>query len=160
MKQTQIGTMTKLEPSEGGLIHKIGTDVYAPNSIMLLPGESVDMYEEVAARPAYSKAEYDAKVAELVRERYTASDEFAIQRKAINTMTSGPTLALPEGEGVSPSLQSGHNGQSGHGGVDALEEYAEYNAYVEECKQRAKEPALYAATNYEVGTINEGECDG
>ncbi len=132
MKQTQIGTMTKLEPSEGGLIHKIGTDVYAPNSIMLLPGESVDMYEEVAARPAFTDADYKTKVSELIHQRYDLDDEIALLN---NVRVEDPK---PE----------------------HLAEYADYQAYREECKQRAKEPALYAATNYEVGTTNEGECDG
>lgn len=106
-----------------GLLHKIGSDTYV-KSIILLSDESPEEYEEVAERPAYTREQYEAKVAELVRERYTASEEFALQRKAINSLSP----ALPSGEGVDL----------------VLAEYEEYNAYVDQCKQRAKNPALYA----------------
>lgn len=99
-----------------GVIHKIGTDNYS-KSVIVLPGETMDMYEEVAEKPAYSKEQYDAKVAELVRRRYTESEEFAIQRKALNTS-------------LNPQPGGYYNG--------ALAEYVEYNAYIEECKQQAK----------------------
>lgn len=112
--------LTKLTAS-AGLVHKTGTDIYV-QSIIMLPCDTPDMYEEVAEQPAYTKEEYDNKVAELVRERYTASEEFAIQRKAINAA-------------FSPSVASADN--------TALQEYQAYNAYVEQCKQRAKDPAEY-----------------
>ena len=54
----------------------------------------------------YSKISYAKLVNQLVKERYSDSEEFAILRKAIN------------------------NG--------ITEEYQLYNAYVEECKERAK----------------------
>lgn len=99
-----------------GFVHKIGTDNYA-TSVIMLPDETPDMYEEVAEKPAYSKEQYDAKVAELVRRRYSESEEFAIQRKMLN-VSLDPQAIQPENK--------------------ALLEYAEYNAYVEECKQQAK----------------------
>lgn len=107
--------LTKLTAT-AGLIHKIGTDTYA-TSVIMLPSDTLDLYEEVAEKPAYTKEEYDAKVAELVRERYTESEEFAIQRKAINAA-------------FSPSVASVDN--------TAMQEYQAYNAYVEECKQKAR----------------------
>lgn len=111
-----------------GLVHKIGTDIYAP-SIVMLPSDTLDMYEEVAEKPAYTKEQYDNKVAELVRQRYSESEEFAIQRKAINAA-------------FSPSVTSADS--------SALEEYQSYNAYVDECKLRAKNPELYNAADDEV----------
>lgn len=127
IQQTKIGNLTKITSTEG-LIHKIGTDTYNPSFVML-PSETLDMYEEVAEKPAYNKEEYDAKVAELVRQKYSESEEFAIQRKAINASFS-----------PSPSASDSA----------ALEEYQAYNAYVEECKQNAKNPELYkSAENVE-----------
>ena len=54
---------------------------------------------------AYSDIVYDELVNQLVKQRYSDSEEFAILRKAINGIT---------------------------------DEYYIYNAYVEECKVRAK----------------------
>lgn len=113
--------MTQLTASEG-YIHKIGTDTYA-KSVIMLPGETADMYEEVAEIPPYTKAEYDAKVNELVRQRYSESEEFAIQRKMLNTLTSPMTM-------------------SEEGAESAVNEYAEYNAYVEQCKTDAPDAIL------------------
>lgn len=115
MIQKNLGAVIKLT-SENGYIHKVGTDIYA-KSIIMLAWDTLDMYEEVSEIPKYTKDEYDAKVAELVRGRYTESEEFAIQRKAINAS-------------FSPSVTSAET---------ALSEYAEYNAFVEECKIQAKE---------------------
>lgn len=113
--------LTKLTATTG-LIHKIGTDIYA-KSIIMLPSDTPDMYEEVDEKPAYTKEQYDSKVAELVRDRYTESEEFAIQRKAINAA-------------FSPSVTSEDSA--------AMDEYQAYNAYVDECKERAMNPAEYA----------------
>ena len=54
----------------------------------------------------YLSVNYETLVNNLVRERYTESEEFAILRKAINGIT---------------------------------DEFLNYNAYVEECKVKAKE---------------------
>lgn len=114
----QIGKFTEISVTEGYL-HKIGSDVYVKRCI-LVPPLTIDDYEEVAEIPPYTKDEYDKKVAELVRERYSADEEFAIQRKMINANASPETL---------------HN--------NAISEYQAYNAYVEECKERAKDAELY-----------------
>lgn len=115
--------LTKLTAT-AGLVHKVGTETYA-KSLIMLPSDTLDMYEEVAEKPAYTKEEYDNKVAELVRKRYTESEEFAIQRKAINAA-------------FSPSVASADS--------PVMEEYQAYNTYVDECKVRAKNPAEYADT--------------
>lgn len=127
MIQTKkIGSLTQLAATNG-YVHKIGTDIYVP-SIVMLPSDTIEMYEEVAEKPAYTKEQYDAKVAELVRQRYTESEEFAIQRKAINAA-------------FSPSAASADSA--------AMEEYQAYNAFVDECKLRAKNPERYNVADNE-----------
>ena len=106
--------------TEGKLIHRVGTNIYFKRGAILNP-DSITDYEEVDEEPAYTKEEYDNKVAELVRSKYSESEEFAIQRKAINAA-------------FSPSTVSAKN---------ALSEYSMYNEFVEECKQSAKNPLLY-----------------
>lgn len=91
-----------------GLIHNLRTDEYSPSFVML-PTDTLDMYEEVAEKPAYTEAEYKAKVSELIRERYTEDDEFAL----INNVLETPT-------------------------EKRRTEYAEYQAYRAECKERAR----------------------
>lgn len=120
MIEKPLGHLTKLT-AEKGYIHKKGTDTYV-KSIMMLPSDSINDYEEVDEIPPFTKSQYDEKVAQLVRERYSESEEFAIQRKAIN-------------EAFSPSAISE--------GSEAMSEYREYNEFVEECKKKAKNPELY-----------------
>ena len=98
--------------STAGLVHKIGTDTYA-SSIIMLPSDTVDMYEEVAEKPAYTKEQYDAKVAELIHERYSADEETSL----INNM-------LEE----NPSEEH-------------IAEYRAYQAYRVQCKERARQEA-------------------
>lgn len=119
MKTKNVGNFIELS-SETGYIHKIGTENYFKKGLII---DSVDNYEEVAEMPPYTKDEYDTKVNELVRERYTESEEFALQRKAINAAFSPSTLSADSSK--------------------ALEEYAAYNTYVEQCKANA--PAAIAA---------------
>lgn len=106
--------------TENKLVHRIGSDTYFRRGTVLKTDTEAD-FEEVDEIPPYTKAEYDAKVAELVRERYSESEEFAIQRKAINAAFS-PSVANAE---------------------TAMSEYQAYNTYVNECKERAKDVTLY-----------------
>ena len=109
--------------TEGKTIHRIGSDVYFKRGTTLA-ADTVADFEEVDEVPPYTKAEYDAMVARLVRERYSESEEFALQRKAINAAFSPQTFSTD-------------------GGSKAMEEYAAYNEYVEDCKNRAKNPEMY-----------------
>lgn len=123
MIQTRkIGKLTEIYSTDG-YIHRIDEEDYAKRCI-LLPSLTIADYEEVAEIPPYTKSQYDSKVAEFVRERYTESEEFAIQRKMMNTILSPATISA-DSKG-SP-----------------LSEYQAYNAYVEECKARAKDAELY-----------------
>ncbi|MBD5381951.1 hypothetical protein [Clavibacter sp.] len=106
--------------TEGKIIHRIGTDTYFKRGTAII-SDSVANYEEVDEIPPYTKESYDKKVDELVRSRYSESEEFAIQRKAINAA-------------FSPSTASAES---------ALSEYQAYNEFVEDCKQKAKNPELY-----------------
>lgn len=116
LRQYEIGKLTQLTATEG-FVHKKGTETYA-KSIVMLPSDTLEMYEEVDAIPPYTKAEYNAKVNELVRQRYSESEEFAIQRKMLNTV-------------ISPMTPSEDAAES------AADEYATYNSFVEECKEKA-----------------------
>lgn len=98
-------------------VHRLGTDTYFKRST-LLPEDTIDNFEEVESIPLYTKAEYDNKVAELVRKRYTADEEFALQRKMMNTIISSATLSDEIIESVT-------------------NEYIEYNTYINQCKELA-----------------------
>lgn len=98
-------------------VHRLGTDTYFKRST-LLPEDTIDNFEEVESIPLHTKAEYDNKVAELVRKRYTADEEFALQRKMMNTIISHATLSDEIIESVT-------------------NEYTEYNTYIDQCKQLA-----------------------
>lgn len=140
MKQKQLGSVT-LIIADSGYIHRLGTDTYV-KSVVMLPDESADDYEEVAERPAYTKAEYDAKVAEMVRERYSESEEFALQRKMLNAMLNPEPMTLEkDGEAQEPK---------------AVSEYREYNEYVERCKVDA--PAAIAEAR-ERQALEEAEAE-
>ena len=124
--------MVKIENGQvysttGKMIRRKGSDACFKRGTVLA-ADTVDGFDEVEEVPAYTKDEYDAMVARLVRERYTADEEFALQRKAINA-TFSPS-----------SLSEGRDN-------NAMEEYADYNAYVEECKRKAKSPGLYENPN-------------
>lgn len=109
----------EVRSTSGKYVHRLGSEAYFKSGTVL-PHESVDDFEEVDSVPDYSEAEYEAQVAALVRERYTADAEFALQRKAINLAFTPVALSEDVAE-------------------RARDEYAEYNAYVEQCKVRARE---------------------
>lgn len=100
--------------TEGKSVRRVGTDVVFRRG-GVLPGDTADLFEEIDEVPAYSKTEYDDKVNELVRRRYSESEEFAIQRKMLNTLMTPAPLSDDAIE-------------------NAVAEYDAYNAYVEQCK--------------------------
>lgn len=103
--------LVSLDTDNDHILHRIGSDSYPDIHHTTVRPDQVADYEEVALTdiPPYSEAEYKAKVEELIRERYSASDEFAL----INNVMAGAT----------EKRQS---------------EYAEYQTYRAECKARAK----------------------
>lgn len=119
MNTTQLNNITLLSADEGKYIHKIGTEMYC-KKVTMLPSETIEMYEEVNEIPKFTKSEYEDKVKELIKERYTIEDELAIQRKAFNAMITSTTLSEDSSESI-------------------MDEYNEYNLFVEDCKVRAVE---------------------
>lgn len=97
------------------ILHRKGSDDYA--TIRKAITANPEDWEEIAIEdiPPYTIAEYNAKVAELIHERYDADKEMSLIN---NMMEAEPTEA--------------HKA-----------EYSAYQAYRAECKQRAKDPALY-----------------
>ncbi|MEE0962571.1 MAG: hypothetical protein U0L54_08515 [Bacteroidales bacterium] len=61
-------------------VHRVGTELYF-NRALAQKEDSVDNYEEVEELPRYTQSEYANKVDELIREKYTISDELAILRQ-------------------------------------------------------------------------------
>lgn len=92
----------------------------------------LDYWEELPASAitTQTEGEYKERVVSLIRERYDGDEESAIQRKAISLLLPSP---LREGE-----TQEGTEGDTTDG-LSILEEFAAYNAYVEECKRKARE---------------------
>lgn len=117
----KIGKFTEIY-SNSKYLHKVGTQIYLkPNQkTAMLPTDTLDMYIEVAEMPKYTKEEYDAKVNELVRTKYSESEEFAIQRKMLYLQTQPSTLNDDKADAI-------------------VAEFDEYNAFVEECKVKTKE---------------------
>lgn len=98
----------ELLAAEGCFLRRKGSsEDCRDNRRLTVPADRVDEWEEVSADslPAYTEAEYEERVTELVRRRYSVSAELAVQRQ----------------RDTKP------------------EEFADYNGYAEECKQRARE---------------------
>lgn len=95
--------------------------------------DELDQWEEVAVEDLlpYTTAEYNAKVDALVKERYTQSEENAITRKLLNTLLHPEAATLAE------------TGEADGALPKEVAQFEAYNAYVEQCKLRAKAPALY-----------------
>lgn len=96
--------------TEGKLIHRVGTEIYFKRGTTL-PSDGAEDYEEVDEVPPYTKEEYDAKVAELIHERYSADEETSLIN---NMLDENPT-------------------------EEHIAEYRAYQAFRAECKQLAKE---------------------
>lgn len=108
----------------------------APTEIrrLTIEAENLGQWEEVAIadmRP-YSDEQYNDKVAELVAERYPMAEENAITRKLLNKLLHPESATLDE-SGTDKELPK------------EVAQFEVYNAYVEDCKARAKDPALYVA---------------
>ena len=97
------------------ILHFKGSDSYSP--IKRLTTANPEDWEEIEIGdiPPYTIAEYTAKVAELIHERYDSDKEMSLIN---NMMEAEPTEA--------------HKA-----------EYRAYQAYRAECKLKAKDPSLY-----------------
>lgn len=106
-----------LTAGKGKVLRRIGDDNVSTYGKVSVRKNDTDLWEEVPkaeveARIAEDERvkKYEARVVEMIRQRYTADDELAIQRKML----------------ASPSEQ-------------AQEEFLQYNSFVEECKAKAKQ---------------------
>lgn len=61
-------------------VHRLGTESYFKRST-LLPGDTVDKFEEVDAVPEQSSFDYNEEVNSMIRQRYSLSEELAILRQ-------------------------------------------------------------------------------
>ena len=140
--------MWALDTDKAHILHRIGSQDYT--KIHHATVKDPDAWEEIAVEniPPYTKAEYDAKVAELVRERYTADEEFAIQRKMLYVMLNPEIMPLDADSDGSDATTTSEK---------AIKEYSTYNAYVEQCKLDA--PAAIAEGK-EADAVNAGVATG
>lgn len=111
--------MWALDTDKNHILHKIGSDDYTELRHATVKDPS--LWEEIAVEeiPPYTEAQYSAKVAELVHERYSLDDEIAL----INNMRDGDVTEKRRTE------------------------YAEYQQYRTECKVKAKELLLSNSNN-------------
>lgn len=124
-KVQKTNNLVEISTDAEHILHRIGSEDYT--EIRKVMTSNPDDWEEISVAdiPPYTKTEYDSKVAELVREKYTADEEFALQRKMINAVMSSETIS--------------EDGAANK----AIEEYQAYNTYVQGCKQKAKDASLY-----------------
>lgn len=123
--------LVMIAASEGCVLRKKGSDPHSSIRQTTVKAADLADWEEVEASevPPYTKEEYDAKVSEIVRERYSADEEFAIQRKMLKLMLSPDPVPMSEA-GPDPAL-------------GPQKEFEAYNEYVELCKLQA--PTAIAA---------------
>lgn len=144
MTTTELkGGLVSLQAEEGYLLRRIGAEPHTTITRTTVKADQLAQWEEVPAGqvPVYTKAEYDAKVSEMVRQRYSADEEFAIQRKLIGAMLNPTAMSI--GEDDQPSTPG------------AIEEFNAYNTYVEQCKARAKDHVLYTRTDDTTALLSE-----
>ena len=124
----------ELTAAEGCKLVAVAEPDVAIGSFLRCNQDSIPLYMErpKAEISGISKAQRDEMTDSLVRERYTDSKEFAIQRKMLNALIKMLNALMQ------PMTLCDEDSAD-----NAAEEYAAYNAYVEECKTRAKDPALY-----------------
>ncbi len=124
--------MVELVCDADHIIHLAGSDDYTEMRRITLPPDEADRYEEIAVAdiPPYTKAEYDAKVAGLIRERYTADEEDAIKSKLLYALLHPEAVTLDE---------TGDAGST----PKEVRQFEEFWAYRTECLAIAKDPGLY-----------------
>lgn len=124
----ETGIITTDRPATHLLVIR-GEEKIMDNAYSGVMGWALSEVEEVEKQDllAYSRAEYEAKVTELIRERYTLDQELAIMRKmkALEMM---------------PSVMAADDSGTGSARADEIEtEFINYNTWAEECKILAKE---------------------
>ena len=95
------------------IIHRKEQDSYPEITKAAIRLDDLENWEEVSIEdiPPYTQVEYKEEIIKLIRERYDQDDEFAILRKIAQSPTN----------------------------ERYINEYNEYNSFVEDCKTKAKE---------------------
>lgn len=121
MKTTNLsnGLVEIAVENKDNALHRIGSDSYIKGGKTTVRAADADKWEE-CPMPPYSAEEYEKTVVDLIRERYSANDEFAIQRKIIDAIVNDPMTVEDDTEPA------------------ALTEFREYQAFVNECKVSAR----------------------
>lgn len=73
-------TKTEVYSDSGKLVHRLGTESYFKRST-LLPGDTVDKFEEVDEVPEETRTNYNEEVNSMIRGKYSLSEELAILRQ-------------------------------------------------------------------------------
>lgn len=137
MKKTYLDYVDRYEIScdEEHYLHRKGSDQYPACRRLHLKAEDVDDWEEIliADIPPYTKAQYKAKVVELIRERYDIDKEMEIQRELLKAMLTPAPMSADDADTPDAAIDA----------AVAVTNFNAYNDYVEECKHRAKDPALH-----------------
>ena len=103
------------------IIHRKGQDNYPEITKAAIRLDDLENWEEVSIEdiPPYTQVEYKEEIIKLIRERYDQDDEFAILRKIAQSPTN----------------------------ERYINEYNEYNSFVEDCKTKAKENLWQRSSN-------------
>ncbi len=129
--------MVDLSCTADFILHRKGSEDYPEIRRTRVPATDAGNLEEIAVAdiPPYTKAQYRALVVELIRERYDFDKEFEIQRELLEILRElldallNPqpmTLDATDPEATDPT-------------PGIIADFNAYNAYVEECKLRARE---------------------
>ena len=108
----KTGGLVEISTDAAHILHRIGSEDYTEVRRVTVRREDAGQWEEMPMGdiPPYTEAEYNSKVTELIRLRYSMDDEFAL----INNVMANATKKRQD-------------------------EYAAYQEYRVECKARAKE---------------------
>ena len=81
LETIQSGNVREIIATDGWLHRKGSAEYPRVRRCTLLPSQSPDDFEEIPELPLYTEAEYAKRVEQLIRTRYTLSQELAVQRQ-------------------------------------------------------------------------------
>lgn len=119
-----------IDSAEGCILHRIGSEDYPEIHHASVTATDLDNWEEIliADIPPYTKAQYKALVVELIRKRYDIDKEFEIHRELRAALLNPQPMTLDATDTEATASTPG-----------IIADFNAYNAYVEECKLRARE---------------------
>lgn len=126
MIQTKINDkLYRLQADEGEVITLKGNRYFTDITDRCVLADDLDKYEEAPKEDIlpYTKEQYDEKVRELIRQHYDVDKEFEVLHDTLNAFITPAPMSDTEDTAY----------------TSVLEKYAAYDAYVKECKVKAKE---------------------